>query len=157
MGDAEGGDLATRVQRLEDERGVLRTLHRYAHCIDYGREREWVDCFAEDGVFDVRREDPPGDRYVGHDALAGFVAAHTRAPDHWHKHLVLGPVIEVEGDEARAESYLARLDLMRDEPVIRSFGRYRDRLVRCPDDVWRIRERIAEVEARHPWSRAVPS
>jgi hypothetical protein len=34
-----------------------------------------------------------------------------------------------------------------DEPIVRVFGRYLDKLVRCPDGRWRFRERIAEVES----------
>ena len=44
-----------RLAALEAERAILRTLYRYGHSIDYGLEQEWVDCFTEDGVFDVRR------------------------------------------------------------------------------------------------------
>lgn len=152
--DADATDLLQRLQRLEDERAILATLHRYAHSIDYGAEADWVDCFVEDGVFDVRRSDPPGRRYEGRAALAEFVAAHTRAPEHWHKHLVLNPVVDIDGDVATSVSYLGRLDYLRGEPVIRSLGRYRDRLVRSADGRWRLQERIAEVEVRHPWSRS---
>ena len=39
---------------LEAEREIVRTLHRYAHSIDYGDEAAWLDRFTEDGVFDIR-------------------------------------------------------------------------------------------------------
>jgi hypothetical protein len=48
-------ELVKRLAALEEERAILRTLYRYGHSIDYGLELEWVDCFTEDGVFDVRR------------------------------------------------------------------------------------------------------
>ena len=56
-------------------------------------------------------------------------------------------MIEVDGDTATCSSYLAVVMEHDDEPILRVFGRYRDRLVRCPDGRWRFRERIAEVES----------
>ena len=56
-------------------------------------------------------------------------------------------MIEVDGDTATCVSYLAVVMEHDDEPILRVFGRYRDRLVRCPDGRWRFRERIAEVES----------
>lgn len=148
------GDLDRRLTLLEDERAILALLARYGHSIDYGLEADWVDCFTADGVFDVRRVDPAGERHVGREALAAFVADHTRAPAHLHKHVVVDPIVVVDGDEATAQSYFLRVDELRGAPVIRSFGRYHDRLARGGDGRWRIRERVADVEARHPWSRS---
>jgi hypothetical protein len=59
-------ELVRRLEALETERAILRTLYRYGHSIDYGLEQEWVDCFTEDGVFDVRRRvGPASARYEG--------------------------------------------------------------------------------------------
>jgi len=143
------GDLEARVALLEDERAVLKTLHRYAHAIDYGDEEAWVDCFAEDGVFDIRARlsHQPNRVVSGREELRSFIQGHTRAPELWHKHLLVEPVIEVDGDTATCSSYLAVVMEHENEPILRVFGRYRDRLVRCPDGRWRFRERIAEVES----------
>ena len=106
--------LEARVTALEDERGVIANMYRYAHSIDYGLETEWVDCFTEDGAFDMRRRPHfaagEGQRYEGREALAAFIATHTRAPETWHKHLMAQPRIAVEGDEAKVESFFLRLD-----------------------------------------------
>jgi len=146
-----GADLEQRLRALEDERAILRTLHRYGQAIDYGAEEAWVDCFAEDGVFDIRsRLDHYGSRVVrGRDELRRFVSRHTRAPELWHKHLVVEPLIELDGDEARCSSYFAVLVEHEQAPLVRVFGRYRDRLVRT-GDCWRFAERIAEVESMRP-------
>lgn len=138
--------LLLRLQTLEDERLVLRTLYRYGPGLDYGCESAWLDCFTADGIFEVRYEDTTL-RMAGHAALRRFAEQHTHAPEYRHKHLVLDPLIEVDGATARAESYFARLDRVDGRPVIRSFGRYLDRLVRCADGAWRFAERMAEVEA----------
>jgi hypothetical protein len=143
-------DLETRLALLEAERGVVRNLHRYAHAIDYGLEDEWVDCFTEDGVFDVRsRHAHQLKRLIsGREELRSFISRHTRAPERWHKHLMVEPLVHVEGpDTARSDSYLAVVMEHEDMPVLRVFGRYRDRLERGADGLWRFRERVAEIES----------
>lgn len=146
------GDVEARLARLEDEREILRTLHRYGQSIDYGDEAAWVDCFAEDGVFDVRSPRGHGlNRLVsGREELRRFISRHSRAPDLWHKHLLVEPLIEIDRDEATCSSYLAVVMEHESRPVLRVFGRYRDRLVRCDDGRWRLKHRIAEVESMRP-------
>jgi SnoaL-like protein len=156
-------DLTQRLARLDAERGVIDTLNRYGHSIDYGDEASWVDCFAADGVFDLHMGARPaalaphhrlgepherGVRFVGQAALASFVAGHTRAPAAWHKHFLVEPSVTIspDGQHATARSYFARLDLRDQEPVITAFGRYLDELELEPDGRWRIRVRIAEIE-----------
>jgi ketosteroid isomerase-like protein len=147
--------LERRLALLEDERAVLRTLHRYAHALDYGDEAAWIDLFTDDAVFDARGRNPSDVTRVtrGREALAEFAARFSWPPAGWHKHLVIEPLVDVSGDEATATSYLAVLRDEGDVPVLWVFGRYRDRLVRCADGRWRFTERIAEVEsvdARYP-------
>jgi len=140
--------LAARLSALEDERAVLKTLYAYGHSIDYGDEDQWIDCFTADGVFDVRRRLNPDARrrHEGRDALAVFVAQHTRAPHAWHKHLLMEPDVTVDGDRARCRSYFLRVDYLDGAPVIVAMGRYLDELVRGDDGVWRFTRRVAEVE-----------
>jgi hypothetical protein len=148
-------EIVRRLASLEDERAVLDLLHRYGHAIDYGREADWVDCFVEDGVFDRRvREDRtmlpewrPLGSLEGRPALAEFVSRHSRAPERYHKHLVLSPRIELSGDEGTVQSYFVFATETEGRCEIGAFGRYRDRVARCPDGTWRFRERIAEIEA----------
>jgi 3-phenylpropionate/cinnamic acid dioxygenase small subunit len=150
-------DLEARVARLEAERDILDLLSRYGHAIDYGLEHEWVDCFSERGVFDMRerfqdasRSTRPewqlsGIRHEGRAAIAGFVSRHTRAPGRYHKHLVIEPRINVEGDRASLQSYFLFV-AEAPEGVEIAFGRYLDRVVRHDDGRWRFDERIAEIE-----------
>ena len=58
-------------------------------------------------------------------------------------------MIDVDGDKATCVSYLVVVMEHEDVPVLRVFGRYRDRLVRGDDGRWRFRERIAEIESMH--------
>ena len=142
-------ELERRVALLEDERGVLRRLHAYGHAIDYGDEAAWVDCFTDDGVFDIRSSMPDRPRQVvsGRAELQAFSSRHTRAPELWHKHMLVEPAITIDGDTARSDAYFAVLMEHEERPLLRVFGRYRDRLVRDPDGEWRFRERIAEIES----------
>jgi ketosteroid isomerase-like protein len=142
--------LEARVARLEAERGVIRTLHSYGHAIDYGDEEGWVDCFTEDGVFDVRGRlgEKQLYRVAGRDALRAFVAEHTRAPELWHKHVVVNEVIDVEGDTATCASYFAVPVAQDGAPPLNYVGRYLDRLVREPDGRWRFAERVVHLELR---------
>lgn len=142
-------DIAARLRRLEDERAIVHTLYRYGHALDYGREDDWADCFTDDGVFEVLlRDGETFSRVAGRDELLGFARAHTRAPVAYHKHFVADPMIELDGEAARADSYFARVDGQEagQNACIVAMGRYRDRLVRCPDGVWRLRHRLAELQ-----------
>ena len=145
--DAMGDEL----RLLLEERAILRALHRYAHAMDYGDERGWVDAFTPDAVFDV--VEAVGGRRVhreeGRDELANYVAAYPKPPQ-FRKHVVVDPLIDVDLDAGRAHVEAYWLLLQRDDvdgrPVVAAFGHYRDELVKH-DGGWRIKERYADVEA----------
>jgi hypothetical protein len=142
-------DVLARLGRLEDERAIMATLHRYGHDLDYGREATWLACFAEDGILDIRSR-VAGTRRVaaGRAELAAFFAWHSHAPERFHKHLLAETMLSLDGDRATAESLYVRLDAASDGvPYVFSFGRYRDRLRRLGDGTWCFEERIAESEA----------
>ncbi len=145
-------ELAARIARLEDERGLLTTLYRYGHTIDYGPDEEWVDLFTEDGVWDSVPNEalgPEAKRITarGREELRRFIATHTHAPVRWHKHFLAEPVVTIDGDVASVTSYFVRLDRYDRGIYMRGFGRYLDRLVRCDDGRWRFTERVIESEA----------
>ena len=142
------GQLEARLKRLEKERAVLSTLYRYGHSIDYGLAQERVDCFTEDGAFDLRSRNGSNARYDGREALTAFIARSPKPPAKYRKHLLIEPVITIDGDSARVQSYYATLHEDNGVPLISAFGRYHDKLVKCPDGRWRFRERNVEVEAR---------
>jgi 3-phenylpropionate/cinnamic acid dioxygenase small subunit len=149
--------LVARVEALEEQQAILDLLYRYGHAIDYGLEGEWVDCFTPDGAFDMRHRfsgpsavgpwESADRRLEGHEALRRFVSAHTRAPDCYHKHVVIEPRITMGDRQAAVVSYFMFVHENDGRCEVGAFGRYRDRLVRCNDSVWRFAERIAEIEA----------
>jgi hypothetical protein len=149
MSDRSSDQIAARLAVFEDEREVLRTLHQYGHSIDYGLEEAWLDCFCDDGAFDVRYRIRPDRSYRHHGraALASYIAGHTRAPGSYHKHCMVEPVIVVSGHDATVASYFLRVDFL-EAPTIVAMGRYRDTMVRSSDGRFRFRERVCEVENR---------
>ena len=143
-------ELEARLEVLEAEREIVRAMHRYAHSIDYGDEQAWLDCFTEDGVFDIRSRHAHQlkRRISGREELKTFIAGHTRAPEIWHKHLLVEPIVDLTSSStATCHSYLAVVMDHEDLPTLRVFGRYRDTLERGEDGRWRFRERIAEIES----------
>ena len=143
-------ELESRLKVLEDERAILSTLYAYGHTIDYGLKAEWLDCFVEDAVFKVQMSGVTTG-YKGREALSEFIARHTHAPDMWHKHCLVEPIVRLEdNNKATVASYFARLDEDENGAYIMAFGRYRDKLVKCEDGKWRFMERIGEIESRLP-------
>src|SRR4051794_31677493 len=117
-------ELERRIAKLEDERDVLHRLYAYGHAIDYGNEAAWVDCFTADGVFDIRSGVAGRPRQVvsGHDELRDFAAGHTRAPELWHKHMLVEPVIALDVDTATSDAYFVVLMEHEELPLVRVFG-----------------------------------
>jgi ketosteroid isomerase-like protein len=140
----EKHSIEERLARLEDERDIVRTLSNYGHSLDYGDEAVFADCWTEDAVLEWPKRPAP---FRGKEAIIGAFRGHTHAPRVAHKHLLIEPLITLSGDEARVTSMWARLDRYGGLPKIRNFGRYEDHLVRCPDGRWRIKSRLALMEA----------
>ncbi len=98
-------ELLKRVEALEAELGVLRTLYRYSQCLDDGLEHEWVDLFTEDAVLETYRGGKRTRRELGHGDLARLIAAREKPPAKYHKHMQTVPLITVQGDEATTQVY----------------------------------------------------
>jgi hypothetical protein len=144
-------ELHARVTRLEDERAILDTLHRYGQAADRGDEAIWAGLFTEDGEFAAYDRD--GHLLFRRDGraelaswLRGFRAGETRL----RKHVVLAPVIAIDGATALVKSYLTRLIENEDSyksPVVLLMGRYEDEMVRGSDGTWRFQRRASYAEA----------
>ena len=133
------------VRLLEDEREILRTVYAYAHAIDSADVDGWPALFTDDGVFDVRGEATL--HLAGQDELRGFIHARKALGLAPRRHLVIEPMIELDGERAVCTSYLLTVQDEDGAPVVGSFGRYADQLRRCADGRWLIAERVAEVES----------
>lgn len=141
--------LAKRLEQLEDERAIVRLLEMYCHCLDYNLEKEFIDLFTEDATFEARYRQPiRGHKQAGRAALEQYIAK-TRVKTQQVKHLMTVPRIMIDGDEARAESYLTVLAERDGLPFLWRFGRFRDRVVKR-NGKWLIAERVVEVELTAP-------
>ena len=102
--------LRLRITRLEDERSILDTLHRYGQTIDSGLDRAWAELFTEDGVFlCVDRFGNAIVREEGREALAKWVRDFKAGETLQMKHCVLAPVVVISGDTAEVVSQYANL------------------------------------------------
>ncbi len=146
-------DIDQRLRLLEDENAILQTLYIYGHSLDYGLEDDFMNCWAPDAVLHWPDRAP----MRGHAGLRAAFHAHTHAPQAWHKHMLFEPLIRIEAGRASVQSMFARLDRYPSAPAVRSFGRYRDTLVRCDDGCWRFTERLAEREATRSRDPAGPA
>ena len=144
--------------RWEDERAIRHTMDLYSHAMDYGEEEVWRDCFTDDALFLVSDAQKGYDeiyRVQGESRLAAYIAAYPRPPAVFAKHVCTQILVRVEGKTATAESFWLAINSgggssggsSDGKPNIMAFGRYKDRLVACPDSRWRFSERICETEA----------
>lgn len=140
----------------EDERSIRHTMDLYAHAMDYGEEAIWCDCFTDDALFlvnDAQKEGEEIYRVQGRERLAAYIAAYPRPPAIFAKHICSQVLVRVDGDQAAASSFWLAINSTGGseggQPDIMAFGRYQDRLVRCPDGRWRFRERVCETESAH--------
>ena len=143
--------LASRLRQLEDERAILRTIHLYGRKVDLGLDRDWAELFTEDGIFLCI--DQAGEvviREQGREALAAWVRAFKASETRKMKHLVIAPVVTLDGDTARVVSQFANMVENQDRyqpPHVRFMGQYVDDMVRCDDGEWRFQQRLSETGA----------
>jgi SnoaL-like domain len=150
------GNIAARVQRLEDERDIRALLTTYAFNADLGRSRAWVELFTDDGAIDLGETVhamsgaaapegyPARPRFEGHEELLlDFITAlpHRRVERRSQHHTAAGPlIIDVSGDDAVARGY--SLLITRDADGFRievaAFNRWTLRRV---EGEWQIAER----------------
>lgn len=132
---------------LHDERSILRILHRYGSGLDgHLSAREWLDGFARDAEVVILLRGTEVARHRGHDELLAFQAAHRLGRA--HRHLVVQPMVDVDGVRATASASFVLLGIGPAGPSLRAVGRYDDELGKDEDGSWRLRRRTIDVEAR---------
>jgi hypothetical protein len=143
--------LKSRISRLEDERAILDTLHRYGQTIDLGQAQAWAELFTEDGIFlCIDRFGAVILREQGREALAQWVRDFKAGETLLMKHCVIAPVVTIAGDTAEVVSQYANLVENQDRyapPHIRFTGSYRDLFAKGGDGKWRFRQRISRTDA----------
>jgi len=131
-------DLNQRIARLESIEAIKQLKAAYCALCDNGYPAdELVQLFTEDAVWDGG---PTLGQIRGHEALRAFFASvPPRKP--WAAHLVMNPVIEVDGDRATAVWQLVMPHNVRSNGTDRSrwqLGTYNDEYVRV-DGRWLIK------------------
>jgi hypothetical protein len=143
--------LLARVTRLEDERAIIDTLHRYGQAADEGDDQAWSNLFVEDGVFlCLDRDENAILREQGRSALAQWLRNFRANETRITKHCVLAPVVRIDGHRALVKSYLTRISENADPfapPFLLLMGKYRDEMIKEADGNWRFTQRTAQTEA----------
>ena len=132
---------------VEDHIAIQRLMYRYARCADTKDYEGFAAVFCEDAVFDFsgRRVTPIAAIQEMMHALDKYAST---------QHHVHNTLYDVEGDDARGETYCLASHLVEEEGgrlKIDMGITYRDRLRRTPEG-WRIALRVFVLH----WSHTVP-
>jgi ketosteroid isomerase-like protein len=139
--DTRLDQLMRRVQRLEDQDAIWRLFMTYKRHLDQRDFKAYASLFTDDAEWIGNLG-----KVIGPEQIERLLTATLEVWDDDRErthHLVLHPVIDVDGDVATAEStwgYVTRDP--DDSPVLLMLGRYLDELRRTPDG-WRFSRRVA--------------
>ncbi len=107
-------ELETRIRRLEDIEEIKQLMFNYTYWLDYGEQDKALDCFAENARIDIRMrggakegEDSFEIECEGEESIRNFYNLIVHDKDRFSaSHLILNPVVTVEGDKAKGIFYL---------------------------------------------------
>jgi ketosteroid isomerase-like protein len=139
--DTRLDQLARRLQRLEDQDAIWRLFMTYREHLDQRDFKAYASLFTDDAVWIGNLGKVVGPAEI-EDMLAKTMEVWESDLQRTH-HIVLNPVIDVDGDTANATSnwgYVTRSDS--DAPVLLMLGRYIDQLRRTADG-WKFSRRVA--------------
>jgi len=139
--DTRLDQLARRLQRLEDQDAIWRLFMTYLDHLDQRDFKAYASLFTDDAVWIGNLGKVVGPVEI-EDMLAKTMEVWESDRQRTH-HIVLNPVIDVDGDTATATSnwgYVTRSD--HDAPVLLMLGRYLDQLGRTADG-WKFTRRVA--------------
>jgi hypothetical protein len=121
-------DLQARIKRLEDIEAIKQLKARYMLTADQNDQVGWSNTFAVDGVFDGG----PFGRHAGRATLAKL----QHLP--FAVHMVMNPIIAVDGDRATGSWYILEPCTFPEEGAIWGAARYEDEYVR-ENGEWKIK------------------
>ncbi|MGD9997457.1 MAG: nuclear transport factor 2 family protein [Ilumatobacteraceae bacterium] len=133
--------LAARLQVLEDKDAIWNLFMTYKRHLDARDFRAYASLFTDDAVWGGNLGRAVGPKEI-EELLVRTLEVYPSDLERTH-HLVMNPVITVDGDSAKAKSnwgYMTRSET--DAPVFEMLGRYSDELRRTPDG-WKFSRRIA--------------
>ena len=125
-----------------DDAEIRDLLAAYCYYFDSGQADKWAGLFTEDCVWEADQLSPGGaslERFEGRAALAALCRS-ANAQGLRFRHLTLNSVIRLNGDCARANSYVLVVHLKDDGCKLNSARYYDDHLVKQADG-WHIKSR----------------
>ena len=130
------GDIAQRVQLLEDIEAIKALKARYCGFCDDGYNPEGIaSLFIDDGVWDGGRRG----KFTGKDEIKGFFIQAAQIFS-FALHYVLNPIITVKGNEAHGSWYLFMPATVREgNQAVWNAGRYEDDYVKVNGE-WRFKQ-----------------
>ena len=107
-------ELEARIRVLEDVEEIKKLMWNYTYWLDYGELDKVIDCFVDDAELDVRTRGEPGKGEAllnfackGKSSIREFYSLVLHEKDRFSaSHLILNPVVTVEGDKANGIFYL---------------------------------------------------
>jgi hypothetical protein len=107
-------ELEVRVRKLEDVEEIKKLMWNYTYWLDYGEFDKVMDCFVGDAKMDIRTRGEPAEGEAvlnfaceGKEAIREFYSLVLHHKDRFSaSHLILNPVVTVEGDKATGIFYL---------------------------------------------------
>jgi ketosteroid isomerase-like protein len=123
---------------VEEKEAIRDVLSAYCFYVDDGKFDQWADLFSEDAVFDVG----PQGKVQGRTAIKDFIvkSVPTQGEGPARKHCTMNSMIQVNGTEAKVDSYIIVVREA-DQGIMTSLaGRYEDLLVK-QGETWRFKVR----------------
>jgi 3-phenylpropionate/cinnamic acid dioxygenase small subunit len=123
---------------VEEKEAIRDVLSAYCFYMDDGKFDQWADLFSEDAVFEAG----PQGKMQGRAAIKDFIvkAVPTQGEGPARKHCTMNSMIQVNGTEAKVDSYIIVVREA-DQGIMTSLaGRYEDLLVK-QGETWRFKVR----------------
>jgi ketosteroid isomerase-like protein len=129
------------LQALQDRLDVTDVLYRYSAAVDRLDNKAVRSCLADD----VQAKYGNAPEATGGDTVAAWIAEAT-ASIVWQHHQLSVYRVEIDGDDARALSYLTSHQVFAEDPDAAKIlvARYHDELRRTSDG-WKISQRVMEI------------
>lgn len=153
---AGGGKALASIERrlrlLEDREAILDVIYRYHHAMAAFDCDAWLGCFTRDASLQIRSIAGRSIvRLKGHKEMARWYKARTvQWPKGSEGYSQVNPriVVSRNGEMARASSFFVTFQQQGKDLELRSWGEYRDRLVR-EQGQWRISEKLVLTRMTH--------
>ena len=132
---------AASLRALQDRTDIADVLYRYSSAVDSFDNAGVRSALADD----IWAQYGNGEPVEGGDKLAAWIEQAT-ATVIWQHHLLNAYHITIDGDQAKALSYLTSYQVFEENPnaAIILVARYHDELKRTSDG-WKIAKRVMEV------------